>query len=88
MIDPHKVLDEAAAIIGERGANYGGVEDNFTNISLIMARTTNRMLSPYDIAMLMVAVKLARISQSPGKRDSYVDAINYLAFACELIGAE
>ena len=88
MIDPHTVLDEAAAIIGERGANYGGVEDNFTNISLIMARTTNRMLSPYDIAMLMVAVKLARISQSPGKRDSYVDAINYLAFACELIGAE
>lgn len=88
MINPHKVLDEAADIIGERGVNYGGVEDNFTNISLIMARTTNRMLSPYDIAMLMVAVKLARISQSPGKRDSYIDAINYLSFACELIGAE
>lgn len=88
MIDPHKVLDEAAAIIGERGANYGGVEDNFTNISLIMARTTNRMLSPYDIAMLMVCVKLARMNQSPGKRDNYLDCINYLSFACELIGAE
>jgi hypothetical protein len=88
MIDPHSVLDEAKEIIGERGQNYGGIEDNFTNISLIMARSTNRMLSPYDIAMLMVAVKLSRISQSPGKRDSYLDAINYLAFACELIGAE
>lgn len=87
-IDPHNVLQEAAEIIGERGKNYAGIEDNFTNISLIMARTTNRMLSPYDIAMLMVSVKLARMSNSPGVRDHYIDAINYLAFACELIGAE
>ena len=88
MIDPVKVLMASADTIAERGADYGGIEDNFTNISLLMARTTNRMLSPYDVAMLMACVKLARISQSPGKRDSYVDAINYLAFACELIGAK
>lgn len=88
MIDPHKVLDEAAAIIGERGKSYGGVEECFTKISLLFSRTTGRMLSPYDVAMLMVCVKLARMNQSPGKRDNYLDCINYLSFACELIGAE
>ena len=88
MIDPRKVLNEAAKILCERGDDYGTVKDNFTNISLIMARTTNRMLSPYDVAMLMVSLKLARIGNNPGKRDSFIDAINYLAIACELIGAE
>lgn len=88
MIDPHKVLDEAAEIIGERGKSYGGVEECFTEISLLFSRTTGRMLSPYDVAMLMVCVKLARMNQSPGKRDNYLDCINYLSFACELIGAK
>jgi hypothetical protein len=88
MIDPHSVLDEAKEIIGERGQNYGGIEENFSNISTIVMSSTGIAPDPHDIAMVMVGVKLARIKQSPGKRDSYLDAINYLAFACELIEAK
>jgi hypothetical protein len=85
-IDPHAVLKESAEIIGDRGQDYGGIEENFNNIATI----ANSMLSPrlhlraYDVAIILTAVKMARIKASPKKRDNYVDGVNYLAFAAEL----
>lgn len=87
-MNPHKILEEAAEIIGERGVDYGGVEDNFRNIAAIYERATGHRVDPWDVAMMMVSVKLARIQASPGKKDHYLDLINYAAFACELLGAE
>jgi hypothetical protein len=34
--------------------------------------------------MVLAATKLARMSGSRDKDDNYLDAINYLAFACDL----
>ena len=52
------------------------------------ARAAGIDVGPYEVAMILASVKLARMSASPSKRDNYLDAINYLAFAAELIGAE
>lgn len=87
-MNPHKILQEAADIIGERGQDYGGVEDNFSNIAAIYQAATGNAIGSYEVAMMMVALKLARIQVSPRKKDNYVDLINYAAFACELLGAE
>lgn len=87
-MNPHKILEEAAEIIGERGRDYGGVEKNFSNIAEIFNRATDQHVEAYDVAMMMVCLKLARIKTSPHKKDNYVDLINYCAFACELLGAE
>jgi hypothetical protein len=89
-MNPHSVLDEAKATIGERGRDYGEVEMNFDRIATLFNMTTASpaKMDQYDVAMLMVCLKLSRIRQSPDKRDSYVDLINYAAFACELAGAK
>jgi hypothetical protein len=87
-MDPHKLLKEAAEIIGERGQDYGGIEDNFANIAKIYSSISGIDIKAHDIALMMVCVKLARIKQSPRKKDNYVDLINYAAFACELLEAE
>lgn len=84
---PHAVLDEAAKIIGERGEQYGGIEENFHRAANT-ARAAGIDVGPYEVAMILASVKLARMSASPSKRDNYLDCINYLAFAAELIGAE
>lgn len=81
---PHHVLTEAAGLIGERGKDYGGIEDNFANIAAIANAATGLDLSPFHVAVIMAAVKFARVRQSPGKADNYLDGINYLAFAHEL----
>lgn len=81
---PHDVLTQASNLIGERGADYGGIENNFANIANIYTTMTGNEFTAYDVALIMVAVKMARIRQSPYKDDNYVDAINYMAFAHEL----
>ncbi len=81
---PHDVLTQASNLIGERGQDYGGIEDNFANIANVYTAMTGKSFSAYDVAIVMTAVKIARIKQSPYKDDNYLDAINYLAFAHEL----
>jgi len=87
-MDPVKVLMEVEDIISQRGDDYGGVENNFSNIAEIYSMISGLDIKPHDIALVMVCVKLARIRQSPLKRDNYLDLIAYCAFAAELIGAE
>lgn len=81
---PHDVLTQASNLIGDRGADYGGIENNFSNIAEIYNTMTGDAFDPFKVAMVMVAVKIARIRNSPYKEDNYLDAINYLAFAHEL----
>lgn len=83
-MDPHKTLNECAALIGERGADYGGIEENFDRIAKIATEIIGTPISGYEVAMILVATKLARMSGTRDKQDNYLDAINYLAFASEL----
>lgn len=83
-MDPRLVLHECADLIGERGKDYGGIENNFRKIAEIANLMIGKDMTPYDVAMVLVATKLARMSGSRDKRDNYLDAINYLVFASEM----
>lgn len=77
------ILVEANKILRPRGDVYGTVRENHERIARIANELTGHSLLAHDIAMVLVAVKLSRIAQSPDHVDSYVDAINYLSFAGE-----
>ena len=83
-MDPHKTLNECAALIGERGQDYGGIEENFDRIARIATEVIGMPITAYEVSIVLVATKLARMSGARDKRDNYLDAINYLAFASEL----
>ena len=75
------LIKTALKTIEERGEQYGTVESNFSRISAIASAILNRQVTPYEIAMILHALKLARIGAAPEHADSYVDGISYLAFA-------
>lgn len=77
------IIAEAIRVLKPRGDVYGTVRGNHERIARIANELTGHSLSAHDIAMVLVAVKLSRIAQSPDHVDSYVDAINYLSFAGE-----
>lgn len=84
----HKdVLTTCANLIGERGKEYGEAAKNFKRIADIATVILSRPITEYDVAMMMVAVKLGRLHTSRAKLDSYTDAINYMAFGAEFAGA-
>lgn len=83
-----ELLDAAAnAVLRDRNQTYGTPEDNFATTAQIMTAYLNgrhllaegRRLEAYDVASLMVALKLARLCTSPGNEDTWVDIAGYAA---------
>lgn len=76
-----KILDDAKEIISERGSDYGGFVESFNRASSIASTLSGKAITPYDVAVVMMAVKQARINNDPMKYDSWVDLIAYCGFA-------
>ena len=82
-MDHKQILGEAIAILRDRDAEYGQMNDVIIRACEIFELTTGKEFSPYYANMFMHSLKLARIKGTPSKLDNYADGINYLAFAGE-----
>lgn len=85
------VLEDAKqCVCKDRNNIYGGPEDNFSCIAKFWNTYLNNLgndvsLSPKDVAIMMTLFKLARlITANSYHRDSWVDAIGYLACGSEI----
>jgi hypothetical protein len=87
-MNPKAILTEAAALIDDRGVNYGGIEQNFERAASLATLKLNRTLTAYEVAIVMESVKDARRAIAPEHYDSHIDGINYRAFALMLSGAQ
>jgi hypothetical protein len=76
-IDP-SIAEEAIAIVnGPRHDSYGHPRDNFQETADLWSPILGIKVTPEQVALCMVQVKIAREIHSP-KRDNLVDAIGYL----------
>lgn len=85
--DPRReALAQAALIVsGERDAQYGSPEDNFGRIARLWSVLFAREFTPEDVAMAMVALKLARLASKSGfQGDSWIDVAGYAACGYEV----
>ena len=77
-----EILTKAGEIInGERNARYGKPEDSFAYIAALWGDYLDRDISPRDVAMLMVLMKVARSQHDENYTDNYVDICGYAALA-------
>jgi hypothetical protein len=81
-----EALREAAKIIsGERDKQYGGPEENFTRIAKIWSVIFGIEFTPEDVAMAMVAVKVARYASKSGYQpDTWIDIAGYAGCGYEV----
>ena len=81
-----EALREAARIIsGERNKQYGGPEENFERIAKIWEIIFGISVSNEDVAMAMVAVKVARYASKSGYQpDTWIDIAGYAACGYEV----
>lgn len=92
-MDRGEVLDNAReCVCKNRNDSYGEPEDNFRNIAnlwndYLLQKYDFKKITPVDIGILMALLKIARMAGKPND-DNYVDAIGYLACACEIDGKE
>lgn len=81
-----EMLAEAASIIdGQRDVQYGGPEDNFSRIAKIWSIIFEKEITTEDVAMAMVALKVARYASKSGfQPDTWVDIAGYAACGYEV----
>ena len=79
-----EALINAIDIIQDRGLVYGHPKINFARQSGRFSNLLDFPITDAQAALLMVEVKLARLTETPSHLDSYIDAIEYLAIAIEL----
>lgn len=85
------VLNNALSLIeGDRAKDYGPAHKNFQDIADLWTVLLNRdvdRFSPTDVAMFMIATKLARLMKSPERADHWIDIAGYAALGAEIANA-
>lgn len=79
-------LDKVKEVVaGPREKEYGDKTENHARIAklwnmwLTETKEDGDAITPYDVATMMLMVKLARLMQSPGHKDSHIDIAGYVA---------
>lgn len=85
------ILKEAATIInGTRQQTYGEPEDNFGTIAQMWEAYLGIPISAMDVSMMMVLLKVARVSGRPDLTtiDNFIDICGYAACGGEVAHRE
>lgn len=83
-------LDAAFAAVYSRPDDYGPPEKNFERIAalwnvLLGPKLGEHPISAADVAMMQIAVKLARLVENPEHDDSWVDIAGYSGCGAEIM---
>lgn len=81
---PSSLLSQADNLInGQRQQDYGDKLQNFSQIAMLwqgtlaMKLAPDARITPEDVALCMMQVKIARLAKSPDHRDSIMDIAGY-----------
>jgi hypothetical protein len=81
------ILNEATRSITDHMVDYGEPAANYERASALVSLILNKPITPYEIMMIKLAVKLSRIAETPDLRKSYVEMIACAALAGEFVNA-
>lgn len=80
-------LNEARAIIQDRGMDYGHPTDNMSRTASLWSAYLEVPIRPDQVAMCLALVKIARSMETP-KVDNFIDGAAYFAIAGQLATEE
>ena len=76
-------LNEARAIIQDRGMDYGHPTDNMSRTARLWSAYLEMPISDFQVAMCLALVKTARSMES-AKVDNFIDGAAYFAISGQL----
>ena len=78
------ILGHTAKVLEERRDDYGDAADQFSAIAARWSITLGMPVTPAQVALCMIDLKLARLTYDPRHIDSVVDVIGYAALLREV----
>lgn len=83
--DRRTIMKSAADLMdGERAKDYGDAYEMHRRIAAGWSEILGVTVEPHEAALCMAWVKIARLVETPGHSDSYVDLVAYGALAGEI----
>jgi hypothetical protein len=83
-----EILLSASDTISQRGLAYGHPADNLQYTAMLLSAYLQMPIHDYQVAGIMVLVKLARTNQSAQQIDTWIDLCSYGAIAGQLATEE
>ena len=80
-----QMLQHAASIIAKRGAAYGDAAVSMSAVAARWSITLGCTVTPAQVVLCMIDLKLARLAHDPRHRDSALDVIGYAALLPEVV---
>ena len=77
-------LKHVAQVIAERSTQYGDVGGNMAAIAARWSGTLGREVTPAQVVLCLLDLKMARLAHDPTHEDSAVDVCGYAALLREL----
>ena len=74
-----QLLEHAAAIVADRRATYGEPGQLFKHIAKRWSLVLGIKVTPAQVALCLIDLKLARLTRDPGHLDSITDVAGYAA---------
>jgi hypothetical protein len=81
---PEQMLQQAATIIAERGAVYGDAVASMSAVAERWSITLGHTVTPAQVVLCMIDLKLTRLLHDPAHHDSIADVIGYAALLPEV----
>lgn len=77
-MDKLGILDEAKRLIStDRVRDYGTPKENFGRIAKLWSVILGTPITPAQVALCMIAIKVTRLMKSDQHKDSWVDIAGY-----------
>jgi hypothetical protein len=79
-----ELLEHAADVVSRRRREYGEPVDLFEHVAARWSLTLGTGVSPAQVALCLIDLKLARLARDPNHLDSQVDLAGYAAVLREV----
>lgn len=71
------ILEDVKTILDDRAKDYGNYRKMLEKIASRWSITLNTIVTPEQVALCMIDLKLSRLSNNIANRDSLIDVIGY-----------
>lgn len=79
------VCRRAAGLVGgDQARQYGGARPLHARIAALWSAHLGHLITPHDVALTMLLLKVARTAGRTFNPDNYIDAAGYAGIAAEL----
>jgi len=77
-------LKHVANVIAERSTQYGDAQTSMAVIATRWSATLGREITPAQVVLCLLDLKLARLAHDPAHEDSVIDVCGYAALLTQL----